>query len=42
MSRYELSPRANERLDEIYAYAIERWDETQAEAYVRGLFDCFE
>lgn len=41
MSGYELSPRANERLDAIYVYGVERWGEAQAEAYVNALFDCF-
>ena len=30
------------RIDEIYRYSLERWGETQAQAYVTGLFDAFE
>jgi len=42
VTRYELSPRANARLDEIYAYTRETWGEAQAETYIRSLFECFE
>ena len=41
MSGYELSRRANERLDEIYLYGAGRWGEEQADVYLRALFDCF-
>lgn len=41
MSGYELSRRANERLDEIYLYGAGMWGEEQADTYLRGLFDCF-
>jgi len=41
VSGYELSRRANGRLDEIYRYGVERWGEEPAEAYLRQLFDCF-
>lgn len=42
MSGYRLSPAADHRLDEIYAYMRDQWGETQAQLYVRGLFECFE
>jgi hypothetical protein len=32
---------AGHRLDEIYRYTRETWGEAQAQAYIRGLFDCF-
>lgn len=33
---------ASLRLDEIYRYTRERWDEAQAERYITGLFDAFD
>jgi toxin ParE1/3/4 len=36
-----LSPAADARLDEIYAYTRETWGDTQADRYIRGLFDAF-
>lgn len=42
MVRFLVSPIAGQRLDEIYRYTADRWGETQAEAYVRGLFNCFD
>ena len=33
------SPKANQRLDEIWTYTFDRWGESQADAYLRGLFD---
>lgn len=36
-----LSPAADARLDEIYAYTRETWGEDQAELYVRGIFAVF-
>jgi toxin ParE1/3/4 len=41
-ARYKLGPSADDRLDEIYAYTCEQWDEDQAIVYIQGLFDCFE
>jgi toxin ParE1/3/4 len=32
---------AGHRLDEIYRYTRETWGEARAQAYIRGLFDCF-
>ena len=42
MAKFRVSAIAGQRLDEIYAYTRERWGETQAEVYVRRLFDCFD
>lgn len=33
---------ANHRLDEIWHYSVEQWDEVQAEKYLRGLFQAVE
>jgi Plasmid stabilization system protein len=41
MAEFRVSAIAGQRLDEIYAYTRERWGDAQAEAYVRGRFDCF-
>ena len=41
MANFRVSAIAGQRLDEIYAYTREKWGDAQAEAYVRGLFDCF-
>lgn len=41
MAEFRVSAIAGQRLDEIYAYTREKWGDAQAEAYVRGLFDCF-
>ena len=40
--KYRFYPRANERLDEIWEYTVEQWDEHQAEKYIRGLFSALE
>ncbi|MGF7151517.1 toxin ParE1/3/4 [Sphingomonas zeicaulis] len=40
--RFRVSTIASGRIDEIYAYTRSRWGEDQAEAYIRGLFDCFD
>ncbi|HMJ93525.1 MAG TPA: type II toxin-antitoxin system RelE/ParE family toxin [Allosphingosinicella sp.] len=37
MSRYLLSPRARADLDEIWNYTADRWDEEQAENYLRSI-----
>lgn len=42
MALVRVSEIAGQRLDEIYAYTHDKWGEAQAEAYVRGLFGCFE
>lgn len=41
MTGFRVSAIAGRRLDEIYSYTSDNWGEVQAEAYVRGLFDCF-
>ena len=33
---------ASLRLDEIYRYTRDTWDEAQAETYINGLFQAFE
>ena len=30
------------RIEEIYRYSLERWEEAQADAYIAGLFNAFE
>lgn len=42
MSAYRIQQAAGERLEEIYAYTLERWGEDQAERYLRGLFARFD
>lgn len=42
MSSFELSPRADARLDEIYEYGLSHWGEDCAVRYLDDLFDCFE
>lgn len=42
MATFKVSAIAGQRLDEIYVYTRETWGQAQAEAYVRGLFDCFD
>jgi plasmid stabilization system protein ParE len=33
---------ASWRLDEIYLYTREHWDEAQAQRYITGVFDSFD
>jgi toxin ParE1/3/4 len=42
MSRYVLSPRARADLDEIWDYTADRWDEEQAENYLRSIEKAIE
>ncbi|MDE1918221.1 MAG: type II toxin-antitoxin system RelE/ParE family toxin [Sphingomonadales bacterium] len=42
MAGFRVSAIAGQRLDEIFVYTRERWGDEQAEAYIQGLFDCFE
>jgi len=42
MAVVKLSAIAGQRLDAIFAHSRESWGQAQAEAYVRGLFDCFD
>ncbi len=42
MAGFTVSAIAGERLDEIFTYTREIWGQAQAEAYIGGLFDCFE
>ena len=37
MSRYVLSPAARVDLEQIWDYTCERWDDSQAEEYVREI-----
>lgn len=41
MATFRVSAVAGQRIDEIFAYTARTWGETQAEAYVQGLFACF-
>jgi len=40
--KFRFYPGANKRLDEIWRYTTEHWDEEQAELYIKGLFDSLE
>jgi len=42
MTTFKVSAIAGQRLDEIFAYTRDSWGQAQAEAYMRGLFDCFD
>ncbi len=42
MTSFRVSAVASQRLDEIFSYTRDTWGEDQAEAYLRGLFACFE
>jgi toxin ParE1/3/4 len=42
VSGFELSPRADARLDEIYEYGLRQWDQVRADTYLDELFECFE
>lgn len=42
MAGFRISQRAGHRLDEIYVYTRDLWDEAQAERYIRGLFARFD
>lgn len=42
MTSFRVSAIASQRLDEIFSYTRDTWGQDQAEAYVRGLFACFE
>jgi toxin ParE1/3/4 len=41
MTAFRIQERAVSRLDEIY-YTASQWDTTQAERYIKGLFESFE
>lgn len=42
MAAYSVSAIAGQRLDEIFHYVRASWGDAQAEANIRGLFDCFD
>jgi toxin ParE1/3/4 len=42
MATFKVSAIASQRLDEIFTYTRDTRGQKQAEAYVRGLFDCFD
>lgn len=42
MASVRIQEAASHRLDEIYRYARDRWGETQADAYIQGLFALFD
>jgi toxin ParE1/3/4 len=42
MSGYVLSPRAQADLDEIWDYTAERWNEDQADRYIRDIRGAIE
>lgn len=42
MASFTVSAIASQRLDEIFAYPRDNWGTEQAEAYIRGLFGCFD
>lgn len=39
---YRLQLAATQRVEEIYAYSLDRWGEEQADQYLRGLFGKFD
>jgi toxin ParE1/3/4 len=42
MSGFRVQDKAGHRLDEIYRYTHDTWGQTQAESYIRGLFERFQ
>lgn len=42
MAAFTVSAIAGRRLDAIFVHTRDQWGQDQAEAYVRGLFDCFD
>jgi plasmid stabilization system protein ParE len=40
--RIRVQESASCRLDEIYRYTRDRWDEQQAERYIAGMFEAFD
>jgi toxin ParE1/3/4 len=42
MSGFRVRRGAGDRLDEIYVYTRDQWDEAQAERYIQGMFARFE
>ena len=42
MTTFRVLAGAGHRLDEIYVYIRDAWGESQAERYLRGLFERFE
>jgi toxin ParE1/3/4 len=40
--QYRLTRRAEADLDDIAAYTLQHWGQTQMDAYIRALFDRFE
>lgn len=41
MTEFRVQYAASHRIDEIYRYTLNQWGETQAEAYITGLFESF-
>ena len=42
MTAFRIQERAVSRLDEFYRCTASQWDATQAERYIKGLFESFE
>jgi len=42
MTSYRVQDRAGDRIDEIYVYIRDAWDEAQAQSYIPGLFAHFD
>ncbi|HET6940662.1 MAG TPA: type II toxin-antitoxin system RelE/ParE family toxin [Sphingomicrobium sp.] len=42
MAGYTLSAIADERLDEIYQYSRDNWEDEKAQEYINALFECFD
>ena len=42
MTAFRIQERAVSRRDEIYRYTAPQWDTTQADRYIKGLFESFE
>ena len=42
MTPVRVQDAAADRIDEIYRYTRDRWGESQADAYIAGVFEAFE
>lgn len=42
MTEFRVQDAASHRIDEIYRHTLNQWGETQAEAYITGLFEAFD
>ena len=42
MTTYRVQEAAGHRIDQIFRYTFDNWGKEQAEAYIHGLFKCFD